>query len=160
MGNRHKDTTRQKSAATKKAEFQPDPASLLPRHDWDEVARNWDALHGTATPVATPLDTLGVESVEAQDGGQSEVGPFSHSEDYRSVVIHGKGFTLTPKQAAIIRNLHRAYKNGTPDVAINTVMMTHKAESSRWQDTFKSSADAKKALIKSGNRKGTLRLNL
>jgi hypothetical protein len=85
---------------------------------------------------------------------------FSHSPDYRAVTIRGKKFTLTAQQASMIEILHEAYKCGNPDVSIADILERLEKNSSRWQDTWKSSLDARKALIRSGKRKGTLRLAL
>jgi hypothetical protein len=86
--------------------------------------------------------------------------PFTHSEDYRSVTIRGETFPLTSRQAQFIEILHQAHANGNWDVSIDFILEKLETPNSRWQDTFKSNADAKKALITAGKRKGTLRLNL
>jgi hypothetical protein len=86
--------------------------------------------------------------------------PFVHSEDYRTVTVRGETCTLTSEQAAMIQILHKAHKNGTPDISIAHILEELGKKSSRWQDTFKSNPTAKRALVRSGNRKGTLRLNL
>jgi hypothetical protein len=84
----------------------------------------------------------------------------THSEDYRTVNLRGETYALTSQQAQMIQILHEAHKNGKPDVSIALVLEQLEKESSRWQDTFKSNPIARKALIKAGIRKGTLRLNL
>lgn len=85
---------------------------------------------------------------------------FTHSPDYRTVTIRGEKYTLTAQQAPMIQILHEAYKNGNSDVSIAHILEHLEKESSRWQDTFKSNPTARKALVTSGERKGTLRLNL
>jgi len=85
---------------------------------------------------------------------------FSHSSDYRSVTIRGKAHTLTARQAQIIEILHKAHIEGNPDVSTAHILETLETTGSRWQDTFRSNPKAKSALIKSGARRGTLRLNL
>jgi hypothetical protein len=85
---------------------------------------------------------------------------FAHSEDYRTVSVHGETYTLTSEQAAMIQILHKAHKNGTPDISIAHILEELNKKNSRWQDTFKSNPTAKRALVRSGNRKGTLRLKL
>jgi len=85
---------------------------------------------------------------------------FAHSPDYRTVTIHGKTYTLTPRQAQFIEILHRAYESGKPDLPVARILEKLETPDSRWQDTFKRKPEAKKALIKSGVNKGTLRLNL
>ena len=83
---------------------------------------------------------------------------FSHSPDYRSVIVRGETYTLTSQQAQMIQILHEAHENGTPDISIAHILEKLEKRSSRWQDTFKSYPKAR-ALVKS-SRKGTLRLNL
>jgi hypothetical protein len=85
--------------------------------------------------------------------------PFRHSESYNSVTIRGETFTVTPRQAQFIEILHQAHTNGNADVSIDLILEKLETPNSRWQDTWRSSSKAKKALIKSA-RKGTLRLNL
>jgi hypothetical protein len=84
----------------------------------------------------------------------------SHSPDYRSVTICGKVHTLTARQAQMIEILHKAHVNGNPDVSTAHVLEMLETKGSRWQDTFRTNPKAKRALIKSGARRGTLRLNL
>jgi hypothetical protein len=90
--------------------------------------------------------------------------PFTQSQDYRNVTIRGEAYTLTSRQAQMIQILDEARTNGSPDVGSDHIMVKlagdARGETSRWQDTWKSNPKARKALIKSGTRKGTLRLNL
>jgi hypothetical protein len=60
----------------------------------------------------------------------------------------------------VIQLLHEAHKNGNPDVSTAQILERLETSNSRWQDTFKSNSEAKKALVIAGKRKGTLRLNL
>ena len=60
----------------------------------------------------------------------------------------------------MVQMLHEAHEKGTPSVSLALILEQLEKKSSRWQDTFKSNPQAKKALVKSGARKGTLRLNL
>ncbi len=64
----------------------------------------------------------------------------------------------------MIKILDEARDNQKPDVAIDTIMAQlagdARGETSRWQDTWKSNQEARKALIKSGARKGFIGLNL
>ena len=87
-------------------------------------------------------------------------GSFAHSQDYRSVTVRGKTYTLTARQAQIIEILHEARANGNADVSTARILEALETPNSRWQDTFKSNPDARKALVAFGKRKGTLRLNL
>jgi hypothetical protein len=85
---------------------------------------------------------------------------FTHQEDYRSVTLRGQTYTLTSRQAQVVEILHRAYLDEKPDVAIDYILEKLGTQNSRWQDTFKRNPEARKALIRKGERKGTLRLNL
>lgn len=85
---------------------------------------------------------------------------FSHSPDYRSVTLRHQTYPLTSQQAQMIQILHRAHEGGNPDVSIATILEEFGTPNSRWQDTFKRKGDARKALVRSGETKGTLRLNL
>jgi hypothetical protein len=110
----------------------------------------------TATPWRTEATSEGGPK-GATDGAASG---FTHSEDYRCVAIRGKTHTLTVQQAQMIEILHEAQKNRNPDVAIAYILERLEKNSSRWQDTWRSNPDARRALVKEGKRKGTLRLNL
>jgi hypothetical protein len=99
------------------------------------------------------------EERKEQDADHSNE-PFSHSEDYRSVIIRGTTFILTPRQAQFIQILYDGYKNGMRDVAIDSILVKLDTQNSRWQDTWKSNPKARKALIVLGASKGRLRLNL
>jgi hypothetical protein len=85
---------------------------------------------------------------------------FTNSEHYTSVTICGQHFSLTSRQAQFIEILHRARESGNPEVSFHSILEQLGTQNSRWQDTWKSNREARKALIKSGLRKGTLRLNL
>jgi hypothetical protein len=103
----------------------------------------------------------------APDSGRtrpSVADPFTHFDDYRSVTVRGETHKLTSQQAQMVGILHRARKNRNPDVSISSIQeqlgKNSARGSSRWHDTWKSNPKAKKALITSGERKGTLRLKI
>jgi len=85
---------------------------------------------------------------------------FTCLPDYRCVTVRGKSYTLTPRQAHIVEILHMAYTDGHGDVGIDFILEQLGTANSRWQDTFKTNREARKALVRPGSRKGTLRLNL
>ena len=95
----------------------------------------------------------------APESDSAEQSGFTHSVDYRSVSLHGKPYSLTSRQAQIIEILHHAHESRNRDVGIDHILVELGAQTSRWQDTFKSNPEARKALIAPGDRKGTLRLN-
>jgi len=103
------------------------------------------------------------EALGTPEGSKStnaEAIRFDHTEDYRTVAIRGETYALTPRQAQMIQILHEAHENVTPDVAIDNVLERLETPNSRWQDMWRTSKEAQSALIQSGTRKGTLRLNL
>jgi len=85
---------------------------------------------------------------------------FTHSADFRSVTLRGETYTLTAQQAQMIKILREAHSSGNPDVSIDYIMAQVDADFSRWQDTWRSKPDARRALVRGGGSKGTLRLNL
>jgi len=87
-------------------------------------------------------------------------GGLVHSQDYRSVTLGGHTHSLTGQQAQVIQILHEACKNGTPEVGSALILEQLGTPNSRLRDTFKTNQSAWRALIVSGRRKGTLRLNL
>ncbi|MCL5669737.1 MAG: hypothetical protein M1423_00305 [Acidobacteria bacterium] len=102
---------------------------------------------------------------QANAEGESKIGftapgEFEHSDDYRTVKFRGETYQLTSRQAQMIEILHRAYQDGKPDVAIDSILVKIETPNARWQDTFRSNTKARKALIGEGKRKGTLRLKL
>lgn len=106
------------------------------------------------------LEAAASAAVPPESSQTDESLPFSHSIDYRSVVIHGIEYSLTARQAQIVQILHEANVNGHTDISIAQILEQIETPNGRWQDTFRTNVEAKKALIASGGRKGTLRLNL
>jgi hypothetical protein len=96
-----------------------------------------------------------------QDGSGEQPARFVHDPDYRSVTLDGVSFTLSPRQAAAVRILHRAHRAGTPDLpweAIKGQLEAIDYYPDRMHDVFKSVANWK-ALVRSDKR-GFFRLNL
>lgn len=92
------------------------------------------------------------------ENNEKTTGGFSPSQDYRSVSIHSKNFTLTSRQAQVIQILDESRKGGHPDVGQDYILEQLGSPNSRLSDTFKSNRDAWKALVISGKKKGTKRL--
>ncbi len=86
---------------------------------------------------------------------------FTHSPDYRLVVIRGQRFQLSPQQAHVIELLHKHYLAGTPGVEITLLreQCPLSPDARLKQDVFRRNLDAYEALIQSVGR-GTVRLNL
>jgi hypothetical protein len=94
------------------------------------------------------------------DKRQLDAQDFTHSPDYRAVTLRGKDFTLMSRQAQMIEFLDKARESGQPDVRFDYILEEMGTHVSRSQDTWRTSLEARKALIRTGTRKGTLRLNL
>jgi len=133
-----------------------DPADKVLNDIVETHGLYWIVEDGALRFTASPLTT---EASAGKKGPARNVGMFSHSPDYRSVTVRGETYTLTSEQAGMIKILHEARESGNPEVSIAYIMEQLEKQSSRWQDTFKSNPKAKKALVESGARKGTLRLN-
>ncbi len=136
--------------------------------------RDKTAIEPTLSPVLSnarlgfPLDEelkiRQLEKLQAEANREratsEERSVFSHSADYRSVMLKGVRHTLTSRQAQMVQILHEAQQSGNPEIAIATILERLGTSNARWHDTFKSNPEAKKALIGPGERKGTLRLKL
>jgi hypothetical protein len=118
---------------------------------------DWPAWISRDTATAIP-GLYPSQIAEPQKNQQSI--DFDHSEDYRSVRLRGKTFTLTPSQAKVISILHDAWNRQMPDVGLDYIFNEVESPSTRMADIFKSNKEAKKALIRVGERRGTYRLNL
>lgn len=96
---------------------------------------------------------------EVREAEEEEV--FKHTDDYVSVILRGKSFTLTSRQAEVIQLLHEAYKNDTPNLHQEGIKRRlNMGDSARVRDRFRGSPDTWKHLIAKGARKGTFRLNI
>lgn len=82
---------------------------------------------------------------------------FTHSPDFRSVVLHGEKYTLTSRQAEIVEILYHAARNGTPDVSKDFILESIGSSSSRFRDAFQNT-DLIGTLILSD--RGLCRLNI
>jgi len=85
-----------------------------------------------------------------------------HTPDYRSVNWRGEDLSFTPDQAIIIKALHEAYKNGTPDVGQRHLFKQADRQSDRLRDLFRSkhAKDIWGRFVIPGKTRGTYRLNL
>jgi hypothetical protein len=79
---------------------------------------------------------------------------FRPSQDYRSVTLQGQTYALTSRQADVVEILHDSYEEGMPDVPIDRILEKLGTPNARWQDTFKSNPEARKALIRKGGARG------
>ena len=88
---------------------------------------------------------------------------FRHSEDYRSVVLHGKQYSLSVKDAFIIKVLHIHASKKTSDVSFAYIAAEYDEEFLANYKNIKDMFTSKRALrdlVIPGKSKGTVRLNL
>lgn len=104
---------------------------------------------------------LGAQEETKEVGAEgNEPTSFKHSPDFRSINKNDKEFTLTFKQAEVVRILWEAQKTTTPDLGQAYIIEKVSPDTStkRLRDIFKGNLEAWKALIEPGNRRGTFRL--
>jgi hypothetical protein len=118
------------------------------------LAQLVDRLPG-GLPGNSTASTSATEAASKPPGA-----PFTHSDDYRSVTIRGQNFTLTSQQAHVIQILDESRRNGFPDVGKDYLLEKLETPNTRLRDSFKSDPLAWKALVMTGTKKGTVRLNV
>jgi len=88
---------------------------------------------------------------------------FEHTDEYRSINLHGKTLSLTIKDAFIIKILHEHAKRRTPELGFNSIVTSYdenfQVKYKNIKDMF-SDDNIRKKLITNGRTKGTLKLNL
>ena len=82
-----------------------------------------------------------------------------HSKDFRSVVVRDREFTLTKRQAKVVKVLYEAYQNGTTELSEEQITRDIDEPGSRLRDSFRGS-DAWGNLVIPGKHRGGRRLNL
>ena len=108
--------------------------------------------------VGSPL-APGVSGTSDSPGGELEL--FRYFGDYVSIVYKGVSYSLTPGQAVIIRALHEAHLNGTPDVTQSYLLDLAGSPVGRLRSFFRGrNRELWRTLIVPGRAKGTYRLNL
>jgi len=117
VGNRRKHISHQKRAATKKADKRhPDPALLTPRHGWDEVAHNWEALHAEAEECQPHSRTAEVDSLDAASAQNAPrvAAKKPTRKDLLEPMLAAKGFSVRDWaiQADVDFHTARDYRNG------------------------------------------------
>jgi hypothetical protein len=117
-------------------------------------------------PVKLPMDSAILSSKRREHsdaGGKRQATSASthlsarHSLDFRSVRWHGKDYTFTPTQAAIVTELWAAWEQGTPDIGDPTLLRKADCAGDRLRDVFKNHP-AWGTMIVEGQTKGTRRL--
>ena len=98
---------------------------------------------------------------EVSQNAQSESSrAWEHSEDFRVVSAFGKTWNLTLYQSRAVEKLWKAWDNRVPEMHQAAILEGIEACSKRLRDVFKSNMEAYRALITTGERKGTFRLNI
>ena len=102
---------------------------------------------------------------------QKDINPpekgFYHSDDYRHLRLDGADYLPTAKQTTVIEILHRNYLNGTPDISQQFIITQMEGDREtrykKVKEYFNFDADSKllyKTFIKTGRRRGSIRINL
>ena len=111
--------------------------------------------------VVVPLDNSDPLLLrDAMVAGQRDQDPgFDHSDDFRSVKAIGREFSLTPRQAEVVKILYRAHRNRASEVGWPDIRGQLDSYPERMRDIFKRS-DAWGTLVVPGRTKGSYRLDL
>lgn len=121
------------------------------------VLVSWLKPESQATPGGDPRTETGTLA-RTKSNAPSEVSPQPrHSADFRSVDWFGTKHAFTLTQAACVRVLWEAWKNGTPELSQATILERAETASSRLANVFRNHP-AWETMIVSGQRKGTFRL--
>lgn len=104
------------------------------------------------------------ERTGATGNGTTELSPTRHSPDFRSAHWYGDDYAFTGNQAAVVKILWEAWKNGTPEVSDAHLLTKAESDCKRLADVFRDARtgkhhDAWDKMIVSGTTKGTRRLN-
>jgi hypothetical protein len=132
-------------------------------HDWPDKSRpEFRRMVERKQLLQSELETLrqARANTETQAEPISDSRMFRHSDDYRSVNLTGRPFTLTSRQGQVVQLRHYAYERGTPEVGTQYILEKIESPSSRLRDTFRSNPDAWKTLVRAVGKKGTIRLNV
>jgi hypothetical protein len=81
----------------------------------------------------------------------------THSGDFRSAVWKGTPYTFTPTQAAVVRQLWRAWEVGAPAMGQDALLEGAESESRSLSDLFRTNPALGTMIVESGNR--TYQLN-
>jgi hypothetical protein len=117
------------------------------------ILMDFGALDEQRQLAGTAEHTVFSQENDSQSG-------FTHSPDFRSVCLRGEEFSLTPHQAQVIECLYKAYKNRSPEMGQDRLIVCLELKSRRLRDIFKSRPNAWRKLIVPGATRGSYRLNL
>lgn len=137
---------------------------MNPDNELDQIRVLETAIQLCDTQIALRgrIEDEGGGNGSSENSAGSEAGEdiLTHSEDYSSVVLRGQRFSLTSAQSQVIKALHEGWKQGMPELRQANLLEKLETSSKRLRDSFKSNPSAWKALIRRGERKGTVRMNL
>jgi hypothetical protein len=88
---------------------------------------------------------------------RKRLAPCRHGPGFASVLWHGTAYYFSPTQAAVVKQLWAAWRNGTPAVRQETLLLRASSDCQRLVDVFRDHP-AWGSLIVPGPAKGTLRL--
>lgn len=89
---------------------------------------------------------------------ESTVAEIAHSPDYREVSWYGATYHFSATQAAVVKILHEAYGQGTPEVGTAALLEGAGSQSSSPRDLFRRHPAWADGVIGPGERRGTWRL--
>ena len=132
---------------------------MLLRHSETVLAVLSSMLERAAGPLArgeVPQHSLLVMAAAKVDDGPA-VPPFSHTESYESVRLGDAAFTLTPPQAQVVKNLHRAHEAGIRALRTHDALKGIDTNTTRVSEVFRDSAAWKNLVVP--EKRGHYRLN-
>jgi hypothetical protein len=128
--------------------------------------RRLEALH-IWVQALRPDDPFALGEGPTADQEMTAERTFSHSDDFRSFTLDGRVFSLTPRQAEVVRILLRAFRSGAPELGWPQIRsqlssqlgVQRESLPERFIDMFKRS-DAWGNLVMRGKTRNSYRLNL
>jgi hypothetical protein len=136
----------------------PLAASAAGRDISEDVARRPQRNHETGLASSLPSALNKPESPEGPEEAERLPREFDPSEDYRHVIFKGASYSLTRKQAEVVKILHQSAKAGHPDVGKDRLLSSIESETSDMRSIFKNHALWQTLIISAS--KGTYRLNI
>jgi hypothetical protein len=136
----------------------PLPASPAEGDISEDVARGPHRNRETGLASSLPRELNKPESSGGSEETERLPREFDPSEDYRHIKFKGVPYSLTRKQAEVVKILHQAAKSGHPDVGKDRLLSRIESETSGMRSIFKNHP-LWQTLITSAS-KGTYRLNI
>jgi hypothetical protein len=103
--------------------------------------------------------TAGAESAQLDGDAREEEPELLAGEDYRSVKLRGRTYSLSAREAQIVEVLWDRARQGIPEVAQAMLLERIDSQATRVRDVF-TNRQTYHEFIKPGKTKGTIRLNL